>query len=83
MIFATVPLPHREVNSEMTGYLNTCFRALEELGGRYDSAKETRCTLLAIQRRWNDMYGKRTGQKRGASTRNTAGQGKRVRAAPS
>ncbi|THZ80470.1 hypothetical protein D6C84_07410 [Aureobasidium pullulans] len=83
LIFATVPLPHREVNSEMTGYLNTCFRALEELGGRYDSAKETRCTLLAIQRRWNDIYGKRTGQKRGASTRNTAGQGKRLRAAPS
>jgi hypothetical protein len=83
LIFATVPLPHREVDVEMTGYLNTCFRALEDLGGRYDSAKETRCTLLAIQRRWNDLYGRNTGQKRGPTTRGSTGQGKRVRAAPS
>ncbi|KAI5195078.1 hypothetical protein E4T39_08357 [Aureobasidium subglaciale] len=78
LIFATVPLPHREVDVEKTGYLNTCFRALEDLGGRYESAKETRCTLLAIQRRWNDLYGKRAGQKRGMSTRGIS-QGKRVR----
>ncbi|KAG9593399.1 hypothetical protein KCU97_g6124, partial [Aureobasidium melanogenum] len=82
LIFATVPLPHREIDVEMTGYLNTCFRALEDLGGRYDSAKETRCTLLAIQRRWNDLYGRNTGQKRGPSGRGSTGQGKRVRAAP-
>ncbi|KAG9568016.1 hypothetical protein KCU79_g2633, partial [Aureobasidium melanogenum] len=36
LIFATVPLPHREIDVEMTGYLNTCFRALEDLGGRED-----------------------------------------------
>ncbi|KAH0274178.1 hypothetical protein KCU91_g5449, partial [Aureobasidium melanogenum] len=82
LIFATVPLPHREIDVEMTGYLNTCFRALEDLGGRYDSAKETRCTLLAIQRRWNDLYGRNTGQKRGPSMRGSTSQGKRVRAAP-
>ncbi|CAD0106101.1 unnamed protein product [Aureobasidium uvarum] len=83
LIFATVPLPHREIDVEMTGYLNTCFRALEDLGGRYDSAKETRFTLLAIQRRWNDLYGKNTGQKRGPSTRNQTAQGKRARATSS
>jgi len=82
LIFATVPLPHREVDVEMTGYLNTCFRALEDLGGRYDSAKETRSTLLAIQRRWNDLYGRNTGQKRGPTMRGSTSQGKRVRAAP-
>ncbi|KAI4715778.1 hypothetical protein E4T48_08027 [Aureobasidium sp. EXF-10727] len=80
LIFATVPLPHREIDVEMTGHLNTCFRALEDLGGRYDSAKETRFTLLAIQRRWNDLYGKNTGQKRGPSTRDQTAQGKRARA---
>ncbi|KAG9946620.1 hypothetical protein KCU85_g6329, partial [Aureobasidium melanogenum] len=82
LIFATVPLPHREIDVEMTGYLNTCFRALEDLGGRYDSAKETRCTLLAIQRRWNDLYGRNTGQKRGPSMRGSTSQGKRVRGGP-
>ncbi|CAD0081637.1 unnamed protein product [Aureobasidium vineae] len=83
LIFATVPLPHREIDVGMTGYLNTCFRALEDLGGRYDSAKETRFTLLAIQRRWNDLYGKNTGQKRGPSTRDQTSQGKRARATSS
>jgi hypothetical protein len=79
LIFATVPLPHREVDGEVTGYLNTCFRALEELGARYDSAKETRCTLLAVQRRWNDLYGRHTGQKRGPSVKDGKGTGKRIR----
>jgi len=34
------------------GDLNTCFRALDELGQSFDSAKRTREHLLAIQKHW-------------------------------
>ncbi len=38
--------------STVVGDLNTCFRALDELGQSYECAKRTREHLLAIQRHW-------------------------------
>lgn len=39
-------------NSEMVGYLNLCFRALDELGQSFENAKRTRDFLVSLQRRW-------------------------------
>ncbi|RDW93348.1 transcription factor domain-containing protein [Aspergillus mulundensis] len=38
--------------SEMTAYLNLCFRALDELGQSFENAKRTRDFLVSLQRRW-------------------------------
>lgn len=37
---------------KIAGDLNTCFRALDELGQSFECAKRTRDFLLAIQRHW-------------------------------
>jgi hypothetical protein len=37
---------------KIAGDLNTCFRALDELGQSFECAKRTRDFLLAIQKRW-------------------------------
>lgn len=39
-------------NAEMVGYLNLCFRALDELGQSFENAKRTRDFLVSLQRRW-------------------------------
>lgn len=38
--------------STVIGDLNTCFRALDELGQSYETAKRIRENLLAIQKHW-------------------------------
>jgi hypothetical protein len=42
----------REENDRLAGDLNTCFRALDELGRSYESAKRTRDRLLELRQLW-------------------------------
>ena len=65
------------------GDLNTCFRALDELGQSFDSAKRTRDHLLAIQKHWSQrkrdvtIGSKRRGQSQAATSNNSSKRSKR------
>lgn len=56
LIFALVSddkaATYSQDKSTIIGDLNTCFRALDELGQSYDTAKRIRESLLAIQKHW-------------------------------
>ncbi|KAL4992379.1 fungal-specific transcription factor domain-containing protein [Aspergillus falconensis] len=55
--------------SEMTAYLNLCFRALDELGQSFENAKRTRDFLVALQRRWQARMRRSGALKRAGSSR--------------
>lgn len=60
LIFATVSVADQDrPSSEITGHLNVFFRALDELGTVYSSAKALLESLLVIQERWNSVYKRR------------------------
>ncbi|KAL4974985.1 fungal-specific transcription factor domain-containing protein [Aspergillus desertorum] len=55
-------------SSEMTAYLNLCFRALDELGQSFENAKRTRDFLVALQRRWQARMRRSGALKRAGSS---------------
>ncbi|KAE8380468.1 fungal-specific transcription factor [Aspergillus bertholletiae] len=52
LIFTTVPSKRTSRNQELVRYLNTCFRALEEMGSCLENAKRTSSFLGTLQRQW-------------------------------
>jgi hypothetical protein len=54
LIFGLIAEEWRDENEkhEVAGNLNTCFRALDELGQSFECAKHTHEHLLAIQKHW-------------------------------
>jgi hypothetical protein len=55
-------------SSEMTAYLNLCFRALDELGQSFENAKRTRDFLVSLQRRWQARMRRSGALKRAGSS---------------
>ncbi len=52
LIFATVSHFERSAQENLTMQLSACFRALDEFGASWESAKRAREFLLLLQRRW-------------------------------
>ena len=52
LIFAMVTHYNQPDEGRTIRYLTTCFRALDEAGSSWDSAKRARELLLLIQRQW-------------------------------
>lgn len=70
LIFATVSVAnHDGTSSEITGHLNVFFRALDELGTVYSSAKALLESLLVIQERWHSVYKRRRDKRTDVSRR--------------
>lgn len=53
LIFTTVPAQSGSRNEEYVKYLSTCFWALEEMGGCFESAKRTSTFLSTLQQQWH------------------------------
>ncbi|PYH40820.1 uncharacterized protein BP01DRAFT_408894 [Aspergillus saccharolyticus JOP 1030-1] len=51
LFFSTAPLTNDD-GTELKGHLYTCFRALDELGNQFESAKRTNTLLQKLQRGW-------------------------------
>ena len=57
LVFATVSQQAQqseESHADMVAHLNTCFRALDDLGQSFENAKRTREILMILQRRWKN-----------------------------
>ncbi|OGM49506.1 hypothetical protein ABOM_001741, partial [Aspergillus bombycis] len=70
LIFATAPSKRTPRNQELLRYLNTCFRALEDMGSSLENAKRTSTFLGTLQRQWEvrrrNRMNTRTKQKPGS-----------------
>ncbi|KAE8420968.1 fungal-specific transcription factor domain-containing protein [Aspergillus pseudocaelatus] len=52
LIFITVPSKRSPRNQDLVRHLNTCFRALEEMGSCLENARRTSTFLGTLQRQW-------------------------------
>ncbi|KAL3458350.1 fungal-specific transcription factor domain-containing protein [Aspergillus heterothallicus] len=52
LIFTVVPTRNTEGDRELLVHLSTCFRALDEMGSQFESAKRTSTLLNTLQREW-------------------------------
>ncbi|RAH46698.1 uncharacterized protein BO95DRAFT_360903 [Aspergillus brunneoviolaceus CBS 621.78] len=52
LIFITVPLKGDDEDQELMQHLNTCFRALDEMGSRFENARRTNTFLTTLQCEW-------------------------------
>lgn len=52
LIFATVTGQHREDENDTRLHLSTCFRALDEFGPSWETARRARDFLTLLQRQW-------------------------------
>ncbi|GIC94512.1 MFS transporter/fungal specific transcription factor domain-containing protein [Aspergillus udagawae] len=52
LIFSIVPIRHCERDRDLVAHLNTCFRALDEMGSQFENAKRTSTFLSTLQREW-------------------------------
>ncbi|KAB8231579.1 transcription factor domain-containing protein [Aspergillus alliaceus] len=52
LIFATIASLQPEGDQEISAYLSVCFRALEDFGISWESAKRAQNFLISLQRRW-------------------------------
>ncbi|KAH7116383.1 hypothetical protein EDB81DRAFT_767405 [Dactylonectria macrodidyma] len=55
LLFTTISHQISREN-EMFGHLGTCFRALDELGSTWESAKRARDFIARLQRHWDTQY---------------------------
>ncbi|KAL3447658.1 fungal-specific transcription factor domain-containing protein [Aspergillus insuetus] len=83
LIFAVVPSTrHTEGGAggdqELLVHLSTCFRALDEMGGQFESAKRTSTLLNTLQREWQTR--RRSRMARGVKRKLDAVQGVSERA---
>ncbi|KAB8212073.1 fungal-specific transcription factor domain-containing protein [Aspergillus parasiticus] len=67
LIFATIASLKREGNQEISAYLSICFRALEEFGVSWESAKRAQNFLISLQRRWESRVRSYNSAKRAVS----------------
>ncbi|PYH77042.1 hypothetical protein BO82DRAFT_345728 [Aspergillus uvarum CBS 121591] len=52
LIFITVPVKGNDEDQELMEHLNTCFRALDEMGSHFENARRTNTFLTTLQRDW-------------------------------
>ncbi|RAH71467.1 uncharacterized protein BO66DRAFT_347538 [Aspergillus aculeatinus CBS 121060] len=52
LIFITVPIKGDHEDQELMQHLNTCFRALDEMGSRFENARRTNTFLTTLQCEW-------------------------------
>ncbi|PYI18152.1 hypothetical protein BO99DRAFT_387114 [Aspergillus violaceofuscus CBS 115571] len=55
LIFITVPAKGNDEDQELIEHLNTCFRALDEMGSRFENARRTNTFLTTLQREWQNL----------------------------
>lgn len=67
LIFATIASLKREGDQEISAYLSVCFRALEEFGISWESAKRAQNFLISLQRRWESRVRSYNSAKRAVS----------------
>ncbi|PYI35654.1 hypothetical protein BP00DRAFT_477712 [Aspergillus indologenus CBS 114.80] len=53
--FITVSLKGNDEDQELMEHLNTCFRALDEMGSRFENARRTNTFLTTLQREWQNL----------------------------
>lgn len=80
LIFTTVPAKSGKRNEEYMKYLSTCFWALEEMGGCFESAKRTSTFLSTLQQQWHKRKHAPAAQgiKRGPENILQSGKGKKL-----
>ncbi|KAF5004621.1 hypothetical protein FDECE_8896 [Fusarium decemcellulare] len=73
LLFETVCQQPSQEQEEVVRNLGTCFRALDELGSTWESAKRAREFIVRLQRHWDIQYksnnvSRRSGPRRGRSS---------------
>ncbi|KAJ5172858.1 hypothetical protein N7492_005451 [Penicillium capsulatum] len=81
LIFTTVPAQSGRRNEEHVKYLSTCFWALEEMGGCFESAKRTSTFLSTLQQQWHKRKrgAPAHGVKRGPENLSRSGKDRKMR----
>ncbi|KAF5859753.1 hypothetical protein ETB97_002475 [Aspergillus alliaceus] len=67
LIFATIASLQPEGDQEISAYLSVCFRALEDFGISWESAKRAQNFLISLQRRWESRIRSYNSAKRAVS----------------
>ncbi|OGM49528.1 hypothetical protein ABOM_001671 [Aspergillus bombycis] len=67
LIFATIASLKHDGDQEISAYLSVCFRALEEFGISWESAKRAQNFLISLQRRWESRVRSYNSAKRAVS----------------